>query len=137
MQFHPNELFLLYNPQSSTGKQTKVMAMSINNHLNEVDALRERLGPTYWKEVINMLGVEPKDLLDKSHPEYRMKVAGNTYTMNGWLDVIMHNPQLLKGPIAIFNGRAVLCQKPTDVFKLENGPRASSRMLPHLRRGDL
>lgn len=134
MQFHPNELFLLYNPQSSAGKQTRVMALSINTHIHEVDALHEKLGPTYWKEVINMLGIEPKALLDKSHPDYRAKVAGNAYTMNGWLDVIMHNPQLLKAPIAIFNGKAVLCQKPTDVFKLGLAPKSAHKVLPHLKR---
>lgn len=131
MQFHPNELFLLYNPQSSKGRQTRAMALSINDHIHEVDALHEKMGPTYWKEVINLLGMDPKELLDKSHPDYRSKVAGNAYTMNGWLDVLMHYPQLLKGPIAIFNGKAVLCQKPTDVFKLQM---AANKVLPHLKR---
>lgn len=133
MQFHPNELFLLYNPHTNGGKQTKAMAMSINNHINEVDALHEKLGPTYWKEVVNMLGLSPSDLLDKSNPEYRTKVEGNTYTMNGWLDVLMHNPQLLKAPIAIFNGKAVLCQTPTDIFKLGLKEK-TEKLMPHLRR---
>lgn len=133
MQFHPNELFLLYNPQTSVGKQTKAMAMSINNHINEVNAIQERLGPTYWKEVLNMLGMTPKDLMDKSNPEYQSKVAGNTYTMNGWLDVLMHNPHFLKAPIAIYNGKAVLCRKPTDVLKLELAPRSAHKQLPHLK----
>lgn len=134
MQFHPNELFLLYNPQTSTGKQTKAMAKSINNHINEVDATKVRLGPTYWKEVINLLGLTPKNLLDKSHPEYQAKVRGNAYTMNGWLDVLIHNPQLLKAPIAIYHGKAILCQKPTDVLRLEDAPRSAHKVLPHLRR---
>lgn len=134
MQFHPNEMFLLYNPRTSVGKQTKAYAMTLSNHINEIDALQERLGPTYWKEVINMLGIIPKRLLDKSHPEYQAKVRGNAYTMNGWLDVLIHNPQLLKAPIAIYNGRAILCQKPTDVLKLETAPRAEHKMLPHLRK---
>ena len=29
MQFHPNELFLLYNPNSNSGKQTKALALDI------------------------------------------------------------------------------------------------------------
>jgi arsenate reductase (glutaredoxin) len=134
MQFHPNEIFLLYNPATSTGKQTKAMAKSINNNINEVDATKAQFGPTYWKEVINLLGLTPKNLLDKSHPEYQAKVKGNAYTMNGWLDVLIHNPQLLKAPIAIYNGKAVLCQKPTDVLKLESAPRSANKSLPHLRR---
>ena len=131
MQFHPNELFLLYDPHSSKGKQTKAIALSINCHINEIDAIHEKMGPTYWKEVINLLGMEPRELLDKSHPEYRAKVAGNGYTMNGWLDVLMHNPQLLKCPIAIYHGKAVLCQRPTDILKLG---KATQPALPHLRR---
>lgn len=132
MQFHPNELFLLYDPKSNNGKQTKAMARSLNSHINEVDTRCERLGPTYWKEVLNLLGMSPDDLLDKSHPEYRHKVADNTYTMNGWLDVVMHNPQLLKAPIAIFNGKAVLCCTPTDIFKLRRSSK-EEKLMPHLR----
>jgi arsenate reductase (glutaredoxin) len=135
MLFHQNEIFLLYNPKTSTGKQTKAIAMTLSNHINEVDTLHEKLGPTYWKEVINMLGIIPKRLLDKSHPEYQAKVKGNAYTMNGWLDVLMHNPQLLKAPIAIYNGKAVLCQKPTDMLKLELAPKWEHKLLPHLKRG--
>lgn len=134
MLFHPNELFLLYNPKTSTGKQTKAIALTLNNHINEIDTRSEKFGPTYWKEVINMLGIIPKRLLDKSHPQYQAKVAGNAYTMNGWLDVLIHNPQLLKAPIAIYNGKAVLCQKPTDILKLELAPRSVHKILPHLRR---
>jgi len=133
MQFHPNELFLLYNPSSQTGKQTRAIALSISSHLNEVNAMQEKLGPTYWKEVLNMLGMTPKDLMDKSHPDYQAKVRGNTYTMDGWLNVLMHNPQLLKAPIAIYNGKALLCRNPTDVLKLELAPSAAHKVLPHLR----
>lgn len=133
MQFHPNELFLLFNPLSQAGKQTRAFALTISSHLNEVNAMQEKLGPTYWKEVLNMLGMTPKDLMDKSHPDYRAKVAGNTYTMDGWLNVLMHNPQLLKAPIAIYNGKALLCRNPTDILKLELAPKSVHKVLPHLR----
>jgi arsenate reductase (glutaredoxin) len=135
MQFHRNEIFLLYNPETSIGRQTKAIARTINRNIYEINAVREKLGPTYWKEVVNFLGLEPKDLLDRSHPDYQSKVAGKTYTMNGWLDVLMHNPHLLKAPIAIYNGRAVLCQTPTDIFKLEVKAKAEpeEKLMPHLR----
>jgi arsenate reductase (glutaredoxin) len=120
MQYHPNEMFLLYNPNSNDGKKTKVMAMDICNHINEVDSLKEKFGPTYWKEVITLLGVEPQELLDQSHPDYKTMVGDQTYTMTGWLDVIMHNPQLIKYPIAIFNGKAIICYQPSDILKAGN-----------------
>jgi arsenate reductase (glutaredoxin) len=136
MQFHPNEIFLLYNPETSTGRQTRAIAKTINSNVNELNVLREKLGPTYWKEVVNLLGLEPKEMMDRSHPDYQNLVAGKSFTMNGYLDVLIHFPHLIKGPIVIFNGRAVLCQTPTDIFKL--GVRTSTddlgdKVLPHLR----
>ncbi|UII30750.1 glutaredoxin [Fulvivirga ulvae] len=134
IQFHPNELLLIYHdPSSSTGKQTRAYARSVSNHINEVDLHNVRFTTTLWKEIINMLGCKPKDLLDKSNADYQAKVRGNTFTMTGWLEVLMNNPHLLKAPIAVFNNRAVLCQKPTDILKLEVNSRSSSKVPPHLR----
>lgn len=124
MQFHPNQLFLLYDPHSNLGKQTKAIATSLNRHILEVDTLHEKLGPTYWKEVVDLLCVSPKDLLDKSHPEYQAKVAGKSFTMNGWLDILMLNAHLIKFPIAIYNGKATVCHNPTDILKLETMKKA-------------
>jgi len=132
MQFHPNELFLLFNPQSNSGKQTRAMAKDICSHIHEVDALHDKLIPTYWKEVVTMLGIAPSELLDKSHPDYKSKVGDNTYTMDGWLEVLARNPQLLRAPIAIYSGRAILCETPTDIMKL-NVSKAGNKILPHLR----
>ena len=134
MQFHPNELFLLYNPDTSKGRQTKALAKTINSHINEQNVICEKLGPTYWKEVVTMLGLAPKELLDRAHPDYQEKMAGHSFTMNGYLEVLMHYPHLLRAPIAIYNGKAVLCETPTDVFKLGVVQRQSpEKALPHLR----
>lgn len=135
MQFHRNELFLLFNPDTSKGKQTRAIARTICSHINEMDVIHERFGPTYWKEIVSMLGVEPKEILDRSQPDYQQKVAGRTLTMNGWLDVIMHYPHLLSAPVAIYNGKAVLCHTPTDLFKLGLNPKnvQPEKPMPHLR----
>jgi arsenate reductase (glutaredoxin) len=136
MQFHRNELFLLYNPETSKGRQTKALAKTICANINELNVMHERLGPTYWKEVVTMLGLEPKELLDRSQPDYQAKVAGKALTMTGWLDVLMHYPQLLQAPVAIYNGKAVLCHTPTDLFKLGVKAKetlATEKALPHLR----
>lgn len=109
------------------------MAQTVSSHINEVDALHEKLGPTYWKEIITLLKMDPQDLLDQSHPDYREKVGDNTFTMTGWIDVIMHYPQLLKAPIAIFNGKAVFCQNPYEILKLQQASAGANKVPPHLR----
>jgi len=134
MQFHANELFLLYNPKSNVGKQTKALALDICSHINEVDANNEKLSPMYWREIIGMLNLSPDELLDHSHADYKTKVAGNTYTMNGWLDVLSHFPHLLSSPIAIYHGKATLCKTPTDIMKLGGAISQGIKVLPHLKK---
>lgn len=134
MQFHHNELFLLYNPNSNAGKQTKALALDICSHINEIDATREKLSPTYWKEIVGMIGMDPDAMLDHSHEDYKNKVEGNSYTMNGWLDVLSQNPHLLKAPVVIYHGKAALCQTPTDIMRLGGAVSQSDKVLPHLKK---
>jgi arsenate reductase (glutaredoxin) len=131
MQFHPNELFLVYNPSTNVGKQTKALAKDICSHINEVDIVHEKLSPTYWKEIVNMVGLHPEKLLDHTHPDYKKKIGDKTYTMDGWLEVLVHDGYMLKAPIVIFDGSAVFCQTPTDIMKLK--PKPGERVMPHLK----
>ncbi|MCI0750952.1 MAG: glutaredoxin [Flammeovirgaceae bacterium] len=132
MQFHPNELFLIFDPHSNVGKQTKAIALDLCSHLNEVDVTHEKLSPTYWKEIVNMLGVQPNELLDHSHPDYKKKVADNSYTMDGWLEVLVQDGHLIKFPIAIYGGMAICCHTPTDIMRLHSKS-SETKVLPHLR----
>jgi len=131
VQFHRNELFLVYDPHSNIGKQTKAMALDVCSHINEVDVIHERLSPTYWKEIINMLGVHPTELLDHSHPDYNKLLGNDNYTMDGWLEVLVHDAHLIKYPILVCDHAAVICHTPTDVMKLR--PKTEHKELPHLR----
>ncbi len=132
MQFHPNEIYIYCDPSTSTGKQTIAMAKSISNNVNTHDWNKVKLTATLWKEVVNMLSLRPKDLLNKANKDYQQRVSGNTFTMNGWLDVLAKNPHMLKAPIAIFQGRAIQCIKPTDILKLDTS-KPEKKVLPHLR----
>ena len=132
MQFHPNELFLYYDPLTSTGKQVRAHAGGISNYVKAVDWNQVKLTSTLWKEIVNMMELRPKDFLNKANPDYQDKVAGNTFTMAGWLEILAKNPHMLKAPIAIYRNMAVLCVNPTDILKLDP-IRRPSKALPHLR----
>ena len=134
MQFHPNELFLYYDPTSRQGRQVLAMAKSITNNVNAVDFRSVKLTTTLWKEIVNLIKLEPKKLLAKSSSEYQPKIAGNTFTMDGWLEVLVRHPHLLKGPLAIYNGKVAFCITPTDVLRLDANSHTSGKIPPHLRR---
>lgn len=133
MEFHPNELTLLLDPKSPTGRKLRAYAHSICNNVNEIDYTTTRLTTTVWKEIVTMLGNNPKDLINKSHPLYKEKVQGNSFTMHGMLNILLNSPELLKGPIAIRKNKAILCNNPMDILKLGLSTNMPVKMLPHLR----
>ena len=135
IQFHPNELLLVYNdPNSTTGKQTRAYAKSVSNNVNEVDLRNVKLTTTIWKDILDMLKMHPEDIMDKSSSTFREKFADNHFTMTGLLEALAHSPELLKAPIAVYHKRAVFCQKPTDILRLEVNSTSSIKIPPHLRR---
>ncbi|MDN5204649.1 ArsC/Spx/MgsR family protein [Fulvivirgaceae bacterium BMA10] len=118
MEHHPNELFIYYDGNSRVAKQTRAYARAVSNHVNEMDYKKVRLTPTLWEEMLSLLKLRPKDLLNKAHPRYQEKVARRSFDPEGWLNILLQNPDLIKAPIAIKNRKAILCIKPTDILKI-------------------
>lgn len=69
-----------------------------------------------------MLQMRPKDLLNKANKKYQEELAGHDFDEDSWLEILRYNPCMIRGPIAVMNGRAVLCVKPKDIFKLAENP---------------
>ena len=116
---HPNELLFFYDSSSQRARQGLAFAQSVSSHINLWDLRATQMTKNVWQELLTLLDMEPKELLDKSHPEYQEKIRGRSFTMDHWLDVLVHNPQLIKAPIAVKNRKAVLCINPKEVLKLD------------------
>lgn len=118
MNFSKRELVLFYDPKSELGKKTLAYAKSISNYINDVDIMHTQLTSTIWKEIINKLRLQPKELMNRSSEYFRDNVEGHEITMRGLLEVLNRNPGILVGPIAMKGDKAVLCKTPTDVLKV-------------------
>lgn len=120
MKSHSREIILYYNPQSSAGKMTAAYAKSLSN--NVIIYSFEDAPPTEtgWRNIIDMLDMHPKEMLDKSQEYYQNEIRGKDFDDEGWLHIIKRNPQLIKYPIAIRGRSAVFCHTPTAILKLVN-----------------
>ncbi|MDN3670914.1 ArsC/Spx/MgsR family protein [Echinicola jeungdonensis] len=118
MEMHPNELFFYYIPTHSIDKQARAYARSISRHVHEINIEKEKITSTGWKLILDMLNLRAKDILNKSHPEYQSMIAGKTWDEEGWLNILVKHPYLIKAPIAIKQHKAVLCTTPTEILKL-------------------
>lgn len=119
MRVHPSELYFYHSSAQPIDKQTKAYAKSLTNFVNEIDLLKERITATQWDQILKMLQLRPKDLMNRAHPDYQKMIAGKDWDDEGWLNILVKFPHLIKSPIAIFRNRAILCNTPTDILKLD------------------
>jgi arsenate reductase len=125
--FISHELYLLYNPATELGRKTHALALSLNNVVHEINVMKKSITRFRWEEIINLLQLGPSGLLDTTHPDYALIISGKDFSENDFLEVLCHNPQLVKGPIGILHNKAVLCDDPKDILKLDTTPAAEKK----------
>lgn len=119
MKLHPSELYFYHSPLQTVDKQTKAYAKSLTKFVNEIDVIKEKITATQWNQILNLLNLRPKDLLNRAHPDYQQNIAGKDWDDEGWLNILANYPYLIKAPIAIYKNRAILCNTPSDILKLD------------------
>lgn len=118
MELHPNEMWLLFDETIAAHRKTRVLAKSITKNVNEISRRHSKLTKMRWAELLAMLNMAPKNILDKSLKKYQDELAGHDFDDDDWLDILRNSPELLKAPIAVMNGKAILCTSPKDIYKL-------------------
>lgn len=118
MKTNPREILIYYNPESSKDKKTLAYARSISPHVKAYSHDQANVTMTGWRSILEQLDVSPKKLFNKALPEYQAKLKGKEFDDEGWLNVLQRNPHLMRAAIAVKGKKAVLCESPTDVYKL-------------------
>lgn len=97
-----NQLTLIYNSNSRTGKQVLAYAQASKNDLLAIDIAKTKVPDTQWVEIAEHLKTPIKDLIDTS----MLKENVSNYSAEDWIKVIQNNRDVLQKPIAI-NGTVV------------------------------
>ncbi len=118
MKTHTNEVLVYYNKEQRTAKQVLALAHTVSSNVKEVEYHKTRMSSTMWHRLLNRLDLRPKDLLNRADPYYQSNIRGRDFDREGWLNILIRNPDLIKAPIAVKGQRAVLCSNPTDIYQL-------------------
>lgn len=118
LKLNNKEFTLFFNSKDSLGKQTLAYSKTFGSKVNAQDINKAKLSMTVIRILVDAMGIKPKSLLNKSHPYYQENLKGKNFDDNDWLTIIQQNLHLLKAPIAYSKNKAVLCETPTDIFKM-------------------
>ncbi len=121
MRTHENEIMIYYNRHSSRAKKVLALARTISPNVKEVEYHHTPLTSTLWQRLLHRLELRPKDLMNRADPYYQENIRGRDFTRQGWLNILMKNPDLIKAPIVVQGNKAILCNNPNDILQLQKG----------------
>ena len=110
---------MYHNPRCSKSRQTleilraRSIEPEIVEYLNTPPDV-QRLG-----EILDMLGLEPRQLMRTNEAEYKEhKLADAGLSRDDLIQAMVEHPRLIQRPIVINNGQAALGRPPEDVVEI-------------------
>jgi arsenate reductase (glutaredoxin) len=74
--------------------------------------IREGISPDEIQKLVQMLGISPIELVRTQEEYYKENLKGKDFTDEQWFGILSENPQLIRRPIIVSNGRAVHADPP-------------------------
>ena len=116
---NPREIVIFYNPDSSSDRKTVAHARGMSRYIKSYSYNQAQLTGTQWQLILDSIDMEDKKkLFNKAHPYYQSDLRGKNFDNESMISILKNNPQLMKSPIAVRNRRAIVCETPTDIYKL-------------------
>jgi len=121
MEWNPKEVVIIYNFEERGNREALAYAKQIAQNVNEVDISKTPLNERQMAQLLDNLGVSVEDVIDRRADVYQEKYKDAELSLMDWLTAIEHNPELLRTPIGILGNRAIVCETPGDMLKLDDG----------------
>jgi len=118
MYYNKNEITLLYNKNRELDRKTLAMAHTLRKHINKQEINTVHVSETLFYFLLDKLGCDPKEIIDKSQPYYQNELKDMDLDKEAWFEIIMHHPELLRAPIAVYHDKAIICKASNDILYL-------------------
>ena len=110
---------IFHNPRCSKSRQTLQILTDRDEQLEVVEYLKTPPGKSELTEIIQLLGITPRELLRKGEAEYKEAGLNNMELSDEQIiDAMVAYPKLIERPIVIKNNQARLGRPPEQVVEI-------------------
>ncbi|MET0027360.1 MAG: arsenate reductase (glutaredoxin) [Candidatus Thiodiazotropha sp.] len=110
---------IYHNPRCSKSRQTLQLLQEQGVEPEIVEYLKTPPDRKTLEEILDMLGLEPRDLMRKKEAEYKSEGLDNPkLTRKQLIDAMIAHPKLIERPIVIKDGKAAIGRPPEKVLEL-------------------
>ena len=112
-------LKILHNPRCSKSRQTLAILSDNGIDVDIIEYLKDAPSEKTLRQIINILGIKPRDLLRKGEVVYKENnLRREDLTDDDLIQFMLDNPILIERPIVYDDKRAVIGRPPDNVLKL-------------------
>ena len=112
-------LKILHNPRCSKSRQTLAILSENGIDVDIIEYLKDVPSKETLKQIINILGIKPRDLLRKREGVYKENnLRREGLTDDDLIQFMIDNPILIERPIVYDANRAVIGRPPDNVLIL-------------------
>jgi len=110
---------MYHNPRCSKSRQTLELLRARGIEPEIVEYLQTPPDAQQLGHVLDMLGLEPRQLMRTGEAEYKENnLADTSLARDELIQAMVEHPGLIQRPVVISNGKAVLGRPPEDVLEI-------------------
>ena len=114
-----NNFTIYHNPRCSKSRQTLELLKENNIEPEIILYLENPPSEEKLTELIDLLGINPRDLLRKGEEEYKAhNLKDENIKGEDIIKIMTENPKLIERPIVISKNKAIIGRPPENVLKL-------------------
>jgi len=110
---------IFHNPKCSKSRQTLALLEQRGISPVIVDYLKEPPSAEKLSEILDLLGLDPRQLMRRKEKEYgENNLADEALSRDQLIRAMVDFPRLIERPIVLAGGKAAIGRPPEDVLKI-------------------
>ena len=110
---------IYHNPRCSKSRQTLQLLQDKGIDPDVVEYLKTPPDKATLGQILDMLGLEPRELMRKKEKAYKaLQLDNPALTRDQLIEAMIANPKLIERPIVIQNGKAAIGRPPEKVLEI-------------------
>ena len=105
-------MIIYHNPKCRKSRAGLEYVKSINPTVEVKEYIRHGISADEIRDIVKMLDIAPFELVRTQEEYYKENLKGKDYTDEEWFTILSENPKLIRRPIVVSEGKAVLADPP-------------------------
>ena len=103
---------IYHNPKCRKSRSGLKYVTELDPSLTVKEYVRAGISPDEIREIVKMLNIPPFELVRTQEEYYKDNLKGKDFSDEEWFTILSENPKLIRRPIVVRDGKAVLADPP-------------------------